>query len=63
MKCVIDLLDWEKAFTNTSFYKKVAIFKETINGAQLNQRFPVPVRLLAMCRGEPSAVIARLILK
>ena len=28
-----------------------------------NQRFPVRVRLLAMSRGEPSAVIARLMSK
>ena len=42
-----------------------------IKGAQLsglrlalgNQRFPVRVRLLAMCRGELSAVIAQLMPK
>ena len=33
MKCAADLLDWEKAFTNTSVYEKVAIFKKTINGS------------------------------
>ena len=42
------------------------VLQEVCSGQRIvlgNQRFPVRVRLLAMCRGELSAVLARLMSK
>ena len=45
------------------FFYKQRFYKQRQRLAFGNQRFPVRVRLLAMCRGELSVVIARLMSK